>query len=218
MTYNWPAPTDYRHDGTRDGQGWYKWDLQNQAACVAALNAESAVRYGAILYSSGYLQLAQTAALLRHLCCAPEASETVMAGFRSKSTPGPSTAVQVEGKSVIPFDPIVGQGTRIGRSVSITARLLMQSPFNSTTDPITYKVYLRTMPARRIDARSDYSSFYWTTRKLFPTPLPRRTSRRSRRSIRSSASTPRAISIRSFSSKTGRSAPSSRGARLRTTR
>ena len=152
MTYNWPAPTDYRHDGTRDGQGWYKWDLQNQAACVAALNAESAVRYGAILYSSGYLQPAQTAALLRHLCCAPEASETVMAGFRSKSTPGPSTAVQVEGKSVSGRTRSWA-GLRIGRSVSITARLLMQSPFNSTTDPIRYKVYLRTMPARRIDAR-----------------------------------------------------------------
>jgi hypothetical protein len=171
MTYNWPAPTDYRHDGTRDGQGWYKWDLQNQAACVAALNAESAVRYGALLYSSGYLQLAQTAALLRHLCCAPEASETVMAGFRSKSTPGPSTTVPVEGKSVIPFDPIVGQGTRIGQSVSLTARLLMQSPFNSPADPVKYKVYLRTMPARRIDSRSDYSSFYWTTRKRIPNAI-----------------------------------------------
>ena len=181
-------------------------------------NAESAVRYGAILYSSGYLQLAQTAALLRHLCCAPEASETVMAGFRSKSTPGPSTAVQVEGKSVIPFDPIVGQGTRIGRSVSITARLLMQSPFNSTTDPITYKVYLRTMPARRIDARSDYSSFYWTTRKRIPNATTQEDQPPKPAIDTLVCQYTEGHLDQSFSSKTGRSAPSSRGERLRTTR
>jgi hypothetical protein len=168
MTYNWPAPTDYRHDGTRDGQGWYKWDLHNQAACVSALNAESAIRYGALLYSSGYLQLAQTAALLRHLCCAPERSETVMAGFRSTTNPGTVASVQVVGKSVIPFEPVVGQADRLPRSISVTARLLLQSPFTSVTDPINYRVYLRTMPARRIDSSSDYSSFYWTTRKRIP--------------------------------------------------
>jgi hypothetical protein len=165
MTYNWPAPTDYRHDGTRDAQGWYRWDLQNAAECVNALNAESAARFGSLMYSSGYLQLAQTAALLRHLCVAPDTSETVMAGFSSSSKAGSPTTVKIETRPVIPFDPISVQAKRIGQSLVVTARVLTQSPVNCTLDPITYKVFLRTLPARRIDARSDYSSHYWTSRQ-----------------------------------------------------
>jgi len=166
MTYNWPAPTDYQTDGTRDAQGWYRWDLLNATACVDALNSESAVRFGSLLYSSGYLQLAQTAALLRHLSVAPEASETVMAGFRSSVKVGTPTTVQIESKAIIPFDPISLTVKRIPQSVSVTVRVLLQSPVNVTLDPITYRVYLRTMPARTIDARSDYSSHYWTTRQV----------------------------------------------------
>lgn len=165
MTYNWPPPTSYQNDGTRDSQGWYRWDLLNTVECVNALNSESAVRFSSLLYSSGYLQLAQTAALLRHLCVAPEASETVMAGFHSSVKEATPTTVPIESKAIIPFDPISLNVKRIPRSVSVTARVLTQSPVNVTLDPITYKVYLRTMPARTIDARSDYSSFYWTTRQ-----------------------------------------------------
>jgi hypothetical protein len=165
MIYNWPAPTNYQTDGTRDAQGWYRWDLLNAIECVNALNSESAVRFGSLLYSSGYLQLAQTAALLRHLCVAPEASETVMAGFHTSVKVGAPTTVQIESKAVIPFDPISLSVKRIDQSVSVTARVLTQSPVNVTLDPIMYRVYLRTMPARTIDARSDYSSHYWTTRQ-----------------------------------------------------
>lgn len=164
MTFNWPPPTKYQWGGARDGQGWYRWDLLNTAECVNALNAESEVRYGTLLYSSGYMQLAQTAALLRHLCVAPDKSETVMGGFRTARTPGTPGPIQVTSKKVFPFEPISTQAQRIDQTFVVTARLLLQSPLHCTTDPVLYRVYLRTLSARRLDARSDYSSHYWTSR------------------------------------------------------
>ena len=165
VAYNWPSGADYRTDGTRDAVGWYKWDLFNAVECVKGLNDASAGRFGSLLYSSGYLQLAQAAALLKHLCTAPEKSETVMAGFQTSTKTGEKTTVEVESKAVIPFDPIKKEVPRIARSVVVTARLLMQSPVRSTVAPLTYKVYLRTLPGRKSDCRSDYSSVYWTDRK-----------------------------------------------------
>ncbi len=145
--------------------GWYKWDLFNAVECVKGLNDASAHRFGSLLYSSGYLQLAQAAALLKHLCTAPEKSETVMAGFQTSTKTGQKTTVEVESKAVIPFDPIKKEVPLIPQSVVVTTRLLMQSPVRSTVAPLTYKVYLRTLPGRKSHCRSDYSSVYWTDRE-----------------------------------------------------
>ncbi len=147
LTFNWPIPN------------------LDDAGRRAALEAETAVRYGQMLYSSGYLQLAQAAALLRHLSVAPDVSETVAAGFHPTRGPVEMTsATTVTSRPAFPFPELTTRADRRDSKVVVDAVIRTQSPLNSQLDPLPYRVYLRTLPARTADCRSDYSTTYWTGR------------------------------------------------------
>ena len=147
LTFNWPVPN-------LDEQGRR-----------AAMDAETAIRYGSLLYSSGYFQLAQTAGLLRHLATAPEQSETVAAGFSHRRQSAESTSrVTVTGRPAFPFPDISAEVDQTSHRVIVDARVRTQSPVSCTLDPLPYRIQLRTLPARSTDCRSDYSDVFWTSR------------------------------------------------------
>jgi hypothetical protein len=147
LTFNWPVPP------------------LDAAGRRAALDAETAIRYGILLYSSGYLQLAQTAALLRHLSVAPDGSETVAAGFGDARGPVESTSrVTVTSRPAFPFAQITAQADRSDSRIIVDATVRTQSPLNCQHDPLPYRVYLRTLRARSLDCRSEYANVFWTTR------------------------------------------------------
>lgn len=154
MTYNFAPAARWEPDGPG---GRYR--MANREDVVQQLNSESDQRYAALLQASGYLELLQTASLLRYQCVPPAESETVRAGFGSSATARGRSDVSVTSRAVFPLKPITTTAPRYAQDLSVTARLTTQSPLRSAGG-VAYRLYLRTLSARAADCRSDYATFY----------------------------------------------------------
>jgi hypothetical protein len=137
----------------------YQWTLSAEEA--AAANQQSEQDYVKLLIRSGYMNLHQLLALLRHLSTEPHRSETVSGEVLVTRTPQTSSSVTVS--TVVPLsEPITATATRTPQKCEGIAYISTQPIDRQVV--VKYRIWLRTLAADPIrHADVPFDSYFSTT-------------------------------------------------------
>jgi hypothetical protein len=159
LNLRWTPPAKL----VRDGLGNYQ--ITNPDECAAAANLQSEQDYAELLSLSGYTQLLQLAALLRHESTAPDRSQTVYARKPALyRDPQPSSNVTVQSESILFTGVISSPATR--EPQLCRARVEITTQPIKRARPIEYQIRLRTLRStsgtKNHWSEPDYRKFHWT--------------------------------------------------------
>ena len=130
------------------------WEIANPAACADAANRPSEADFVVLLQSSGYIQLAQLEATLRHLATDPTESETVVGDVAQRRRRIGTRQVQATGYSGLdcPPEELTATGTLEEYEYTARVRFEMQAPDRVDTIPTRILLVALSAAAGTIDA------------------------------------------------------------------
>ncbi|MBD0371790.1 MAG: hypothetical protein ICV60_13195 [Pyrinomonadaceae bacterium] len=123
------------------------WEIANAEECAAEADRQSEADYVLLLQQSGYFQLAQLHATLKHLATDPEQSETVSGYVRSVRREASSRREEVKGYDGLFCDQITATATVKEFSCKSTVTLTTQEPDRVHKVPTKFFLVALSAPA-----------------------------------------------------------------------